>query len=132
MNGRREEGGRERSAGLAIVGRPGEGYGDFSEVGSSTVAMIAGCKDEASDIVDGVASESVDVVNAGILLELSSEGLGGWSRADTYEAASSGPEPELLDDRYGDRSMAYSPDRGRRAPLPRAEGPAGESEISLS
>ena len=54
-----------------------EGNEGFSEVVSSEVMTMAGCKEEASDIVEGVARESVEVVRAGKLLELPSDGLGG-------------------------------------------------------
>lgn len=77
MKGRRIDEGRDKSAGLAMIGAAEDGKEDLSEGVSSDIATIAGCRDEASDIVDGVAKESVDVVNAGKLLELSSDGQGG-------------------------------------------------------
>lgn len=77
MKGRRAERGRDSSTGFAMMGIGEEGKLDFSDGVSSEVMTIAGCREEASDMVDGVARESVDVVSAGKLLELSSDGLGG-------------------------------------------------------
>ena len=76
MNGRGDVG-RERSTGFAMTGTLEDGYGDLSDGGWSTLAVIAGWREDVSDIVEGVAKESVEVVKAGRLLELSSDGLGG-------------------------------------------------------
>lgn len=55
------------------------------------------CREDTSDIVEGVAIESVEVVRAGRLLLLSLDMAGEWSNAETYDAVSSRPEPDVLE-----------------------------------
>ncbi len=83
----------------------GDVTGSIFSLGPSVGNRFAGdCKEETSDMVDGVARESVEFDNGGRWWALS-PGLevreNGLSSADTYEAASSWPDdpPELL---YGE------------------------------
>lgn len=61
----------------------------FSEAGYMTADC---CKEDTSDMVEGVAMESVEVVRAGRFVLLSFEFEGEPSKADIYDAASSWPD----------------------------------------